>query len=59
MVTEFKCKEDGCEEMVEYERRVLMALTTARTPEAEMPKIRIVYLTCSRGHTHSYRVETS
>lgn len=59
MQVEFECKERDCEEKVVYERKVVIALATARTPEAEAPKTRTVYLTCPLRHTHPYRVETS
>lgn len=49
-----KCKEYGCDEYVEYKpQRVPGVLRELRARETD------VYLTCPRGHEHSYRVMES
>lgn len=46
MRKEFPCKEPGCKEKVVYEEDRIPAYKVTN----------VVYLTCPRGHTHSYEM---
>jgi hypothetical protein len=57
-MTKTKCKEAGCEEEVEYRRKVVSThfemRVNARDDNRSPPKR--VYLTCPNGHTHVYTI---
>lgn len=62
MSQNFRCKEPGCRNLVNYTPNDLPAFksfkirpTPSRTRKS--PKIKTVYLECSNGHTHPYRVK--
>lgn len=49
------CKEPKCKEKVEYEDRVVGGGAFLKQPgHKPKKKTKTVYLTCPKGHTHSY-----
>jgi hypothetical protein len=50
----FECREPGCAESVVYKRKIVLGL--GRYRRQNEPRTKIIYLTCSRGHTHRYEL---
>ncbi len=55
MAYDLPCKEPNCSETVHYERDTVFAGISHR-PQG--PRTIMVYLTCTKGYTHSYTVTT-
>lgn len=51
-IQEFNCKEDGCNEKVEYS----FSIPIAKSIEEIELKETNAYLTCAKGHTNPYKV---
>lgn len=55
MAYDLPCKEPHCNETVHYERDTVFAGFPYRPQQTQTI---IVYLTCTKGHTHRYTVTT-
>lgn len=55
MAQVFDCKEPGCPEKVIYERQTARGVKEISTRTVSGTEV--VYLTCERGHCHSYTVQ--
>lgn len=53
----YKCKEDNCNEVVDYKPKRVFGFTKPHASDKEEEGQEItVYLTCPKGHTHAYRI---
>jgi hypothetical protein len=53
---ELDCSEPGCTEKVVYQRQDLPGIAYRELPPLDQFSVVTVYLECSAGHVHAYRI---
>jgi hypothetical protein len=53
---ELDCSEPGCSEKISYQRQDLPGIAYRETPPLDEAGVVTVYLECSAGHVHAYRI---
>ena len=53
---ELSCREPGCAEKVVYQPQYLPGIAYRELPPLDQVSVVTVYLECSAGHVHSYRI---